>query len=371
MQTHTWRATAAFSLEGTVAGELRRLGFEDARGADGCATFSGTMRDALRANLNLRCADRVMLQMGRFQALTFDELFEGVRALAWEELLPRNVKLPVTGKCARSKLMSVRDVQAITKKAIVERLKRVYKLEWLPEDGAEYAVDAHMHGDIATLCLDSSGEGLSRRGYRTWNGEAPLRETLAAAMALLSPWRPGEPLLDPMCGTGTIVIEAALIAINRAPGIGRSFAIEGWEQLSAGDARELREAARAGERKTDAPLTGSDIDPSALELARRHAAAARVEGLVNLSLCDARDARVAGPRGAIVANPPYGERIGGKDGALEAYRALRGTFDAHPGWSLTALSSHPGFERAFGKRADKRRRLFNGRIECELMQFGR
>jgi putative N6-adenine-specific DNA methylase len=327
------------------------------------------MRDALHANLHLRTADRVMLQMGRFAALTFDELFEGVRALPWEDLLPRSAALPVTGKCARSQLMSVRDVQAITKKAIVERLKKAYGLQWLPEDGPSYAVDAHMHGDVATLCVDASGAGLSRRGYRTWNGEAPLRETLAAAMCLVSPWRPGTPLLDPMCGTGTIAIEAALLAINRAPGIARTFAMEAWAQVDKTLADKLREEARQAERPTQAIIVGSDKDPEALELARRHIAAARVENIVQLRQCDAADARGEGERGAIIVNPPYGERLGAPDEADAAYRALRAAWRAHPDWSLTALTSNTGFERAFGKRADKRRRLFNGRIECELLQY--
>ena len=369
MDTYKWRATAAFSLEGVVANELRRLGFDDARGAEGCAVFFGAMDDALRANLHLRCADRVMLEFGSFQATTFDELFEGVRALPWEDLLPSNAALPVTGKCARSQLMSVRDVQAITKKAIVERMKKAYRLNWLPEDGPSYAVDAHIHANAALLCVDSSGAGLSRRGYRTWNGEAPLRETIAAAMTLVSPWRPGQPLLDPMCGTGTIAIEAAMIAMNRAPGIGRDFAMEGWAQANAKVMAELREQARAAEREPSSPIYGGDTDESALELARRHVQQAGVGDAVRLSLCDARDIRAEGARGAVIANPPYGERLGGKDEAREAARALRACRDAHPGWSLTALTSDVGFERAFGRRADKRRRLFNGRLECELLQF--
>ena len=210
-------ATAPFGLEGVVADELRELGFDNVKAQTGGAVFFGELSDALRANLWLRCADRVLLVVGRLEAKTFDALFEGVKRLPWEQFIPKDAKFSVSGNCARSQLMSVSDCQSITKKAIVERLKQKYRTQTLPEQKETYAVQVALHNDIATLTLDTSGAGLSRRGYRTWNGEAPIRETLAASLLRLSPWKPGRPLHDPMCGTGTLLVEAAFIAANRAP----------------------------------------------------------------------------------------------------------------------------------------------------------
>ena len=258
-----WVATAAFGLEGVVAKELRRLGI-DAKAENGGARFFAGYADAMRANLHLRCADRVLLVVDRFEARSFEELFEGVRALPWEDFIGRDTRFPVTGKCARSQLMSVRDCQAITKKAIVERLKGVYRANWFEESAETVAVDVSLHGDVAQLTLDASGVALNRRGYRTWNGEAPLRETLAAALVTLSPWRPGMPLCDPMCGTGTLLIEAAMRMARRAPGLTRDFAIEQWRGMPAAEFAALREEARA---QFDPALVegicGSDIDPQA------------------------------------------------------------------------------------------------------------
>ncbi|MEI3405521.1 MAG: THUMP domain-containing protein [Christensenellales bacterium] len=217
MERYEWIATAAFGLEGVVARELARLGI-DAKAENGGARFFGTFEDAFTANLHARCADRILLVVGRFEARSFEELFEGVRALPWENFIGEHTRFPVNGKCARSQLMSVRDCQAITKKAIVERLRSRYHTDWFVEDGETASIDVALHGDIAQLTLDASGTALNRRGYRTWNGEVPLRETLAAALVTLSPWRPGMPLHDPMCGTGTLMIEAAMRMAHRAPG---------------------------------------------------------------------------------------------------------------------------------------------------------
>ena len=367
---YEWIATAAFGLEGVVAQELRALGMREVRAETGGARFVGEPADAFRANLWLRCADRVLLVCGRFQALTFDQLFEGVRALPWEQWLPKEAAFPVRGKCVRAQLMSVSDCQAIVKKAIVERLKARYRVQWFAEDAETYAVDVALHGDMAQVTLDTSGPALNRRGYRTWNGEAPLRETLAAALITLSPWRPGRPLHDPMCGTGTLLIEAAMQAANRAPGLSRAFDCEAWRFMPAQEMAALRQAAREAYRpEAVTGIAGSDIDPEALALAERHIRQADLAGRITLSRCDVADLRAEGERGVFLTNPPYGERLSDKAGCEALYRALGKLVGRHPGWSLGALAGNPSFERCYGRRADKKRRLYNGRLECEWMTF--
>ena len=367
---YEWIATAAFGLEGVVARELERLSIP-AKAENGGARFTATMEDALRANLWLRCADRVLLVVGRFEARSFEELFEGVKALPWEDFIGKNTRFPVSGKCARSQLMSVRDCQAITKKAIVERLKSKYHLTWLEETEETVAIDVALHGDIAQLTLDASGVALNRRGYRTWNGEAPLRETLAAALVSLSPWRPGMTLHDPMCGTGTLMIEAAMRMANRAPGLTREFAMESWRDMPLDAFRVIREEAQAAfDPSRIEGISGSDIDPEAVELANRHLKQAGLAGRVSFTVGDARECRIEAERGAFLCNPPYGERLSDRKECEELYREMGMLLRRHPGFTLSAITSHPGFERCFGRRADKKRRFYNGRLECEFMTFG-
>ncbi len=366
-------ATAAFGLEGVVAGELKRLGFEDAKGFHGGATFEGTLADAFRANLWLRTADRVLIYFGRFKAETFDSLFTQVKALPWEELLPKNAEVYVTGKCARSQLMSISDVQSISKKAIVERMKSAYSLNWLPEDGARYHVDVHIHENEAAVTLDTSGVGLSRRGYRTLNAEAPLRETLAAAMLITSPWRPWLPFYDPMCGSGTLPIEAAMIALDRAPGLKRNFDMEKWDCVDKSaladiraEAQERFERAKA-ERKVE--IYGSDIDERVLRLASAHRAQAGLNDCVIFSHKPVKEAKLPADRGAVVTNPPYGERLGDQRSANLVTKELAALMNGHDDWTLTAISSNREFEKVYGKRCTKKRRVFNGRIECEILTY--
>ncbi len=367
MPLHTWMATAPFGLEGVVADELRLLSMRDVRAENGGARFTGDGADAMRANLWLRCADRVLLVVGQFEALTFDALFEGVKALPWEDFLPPDAAFPVSGHCARSKLMSVSDCQSITKKAIVERLRAKHRRQTLPETAEPYPIQVALHQDTATLTLDTSGAGLSRRGYRTWNGEAPLRETLAASLVALSPWRPGTPLHDPLCGTGTLLIEAAFVAAGRAPGLSRPFACEKWRWMPQADLAALRaEAQAAVDLSRVTGITGADIDGGALELARRHLKQAGLAGHIELRQQDAKDATPLPGRGVILTNPPYGERLSGQQGCEAVARALR---RMQGDWTVCAITAFRGFERAFGRRADRRRRLYNGRLECEFMTF--
>ena len=365
-----WIATAAFGLEGIVARELERLHIP-AKAENGGARFTATLEDAMRANLWLRCADRVLLVMGRFEARSFEELFEGVRALPWEDIIGKNTRFPVSGKCARSQLMSVRDCQAITKKAIVERLKAKYRVDWLEETGETVAIDVALHGDVAQLTLDASGVALNRRGYRTWNGEAPLRETLAAALVSLSPWRPGMVLHDPMCGTGTLMIEAAMRMANRAPGLTRAFAMESWGGMPVQAFSALREEEQAAfDPGRIEGISGSDIDPEAVELANRHLRQAGLAGKVSFTVGDMRECRLQAERGAFLCNPPYGERLSDRKACETLYREMGLLLRRHPGFTLSAITSHPGFERCFGRRADRKRRFYNGSLECEFMTFG-
>ena len=366
-------ATAAFGLEGVVAGELKRMGFEDAKGFHGGATFTGTLADAFRANLWLRTADRVLIYFGRFKAVTFEELFEKVKALAWEEILPKNAEVYVTGKCARSKLMSVSDVQAISKKAIVESMKKAYTMNWLPEDGARYHIDVHIHEDEVAVTLDTSGVGLSRRGYRTLNAEAPLRETLAAAMIITSPWRPWLPFYDPMCGSGTLPIEAAMIALDRAPGLKRNFDMEKWDVVNKAELAAIRAEAQSRFDKAKAERTveiyGSDIDERVLRLAAAHRAQAGLNDFVRFDHKPIKEAELPAERGAVVTNPPYGERLGDQQSAAKVCKELSGLMRGHDDWTMTAITSNRDFEKIYGRRCTKKRRVFNGRIECEMLTY--
>ena len=361
-------ATAAFGLDGLVAGELKRMGLP-ASAVNGGAMFEGSFEDAMRANLYLRTADRVLLVVGTFEAHTFEELFEGVAALPWEQYLTRDCRFPVSGNCARSQLMSVSDCQAITKKAIVRRLQEKYHISWFEESGVTIPISVTLHANQARLTIDTSGQALNRRGYRTWNGEAPLRETPAAALVDLSPWRGTLPLADPFCGTGTLLIEAAFKMSHRAPGLTRTFAMEQFPYLAPGFPR-LREAAQAEfDPSLIEGISGSDIDPEAITLAKRHIVQAGLGGRIQVRVADMRDFHPQDRYGVCLSNPPYGERLSDRKACETLYRELGRLMAANPGWSLSAISSHPQFERCLGRRADKKRRFYNGRLECEFMTF--
>ena len=363
-------ATAAFGLEGIVAAELKRLGFAEVRGEIGGARFVGSPEDAFLANLRLRSADRVLMIIAEERCTTFEELFQFVKSIAWEDMLPPDARINVSGKCAKSQLMSIRDCQAITKKAIIERLKQATHRQTFPETGVAFPIEIGIHGDIARLTLDCSGDALNRRGYRTWNGEAPLRETLAAALVELSDWRPGMALHDPCCGTGTLLIEAAFRQGHRAPGMRRRFACENYPFFPKDMMDKLRGQAEIDyEPDRVSNISGSDIDPEALELARRHVRQAGLEGRIALHQEPLQELQLTGDRGVFLCNPPYGERLGDKKSCEKLYAELRKLQDRHPGWSLCAISSDAAFERCYGRRADKKRRLYNGRLECEFLIY--
>ncbi len=366
----TMLATAAFGLEGVVAAELKRLGMKDVKGEIGGARFRGSMEDAFLCNLRLRCADRVLIVLAEKECRTFEELFQFVKAQPWESVLPVDAKINVSGKCARSQLMSIRDCQAITKKAIIERLREKTRRSLFPETGAAYPIEIGLHQDVARLTLDTSGEALNRRGYRTWNGEAPLRETLAATLVELSTWRPGMRLHDPCCGTGTLLIEAAFRQSHRAPGLTRHFAMEQFSFYPQEACEALRRQCRFDfEPERISGISGSDIDPDALDLAGRHVKQAGLAGKIELTNVPLQQLQLDGEPGVFLCNPPYGERLSDRNTCQKLYREMHKLLDRHPGWSLCAISSDPMFERAFGRKADKKRRLYNGRLECEFLIY--
>ena len=356
-------------LEAPIADELRRLGMADVAAENGRVCFSGGEREIARANVNLRVGERVLLELGSFEARSFDELFEGTKALPWEALLPRDAAFPVKGYSLNSRLFSVSDCQKIIKKAIVERLKSVYGVEWFDETGALYQVQFSIMRDRVSLCLDTSGEGLHKRGYRPAHNAAPLKETMAAAMVMLSRYRGRDDFCDPFCGSGTIPIEAALIAKGRAPGLKRDFSAMRWSRIDPRVWDEAREEARAKEYHGEYRIVGSDIDPHAIRLAKENAQRAGVADLIRFEVADATKFARPTERGVIVTNPPYGERIGEKAECEALYRAFGEAWRSCPNWQLYLLSSHTEFERCFGTQADKKRKLYNGMIKCDLFMY--
>lgn len=364
-----YMATAAFGIESVVLNELKHLGIEGAQAENGRVLFYASPEEAAKACLWLRTADRVFLVMGRFTAKTFDELFEGVRALPWEDLLPKDAIFPVDGKSVKSTLFSISDCQAITKKAIAKRMGEKYKMEWLPETGVNFPILVGLLKDEVTLSVDLCGTGLHKRGYRKLTGEAPLRETLAAALVLLARWFPDRPLFDPLCGTGTIPIEAALIGQNRAPGLNRPFACENWP-LFRGVFPALREQARDAIRPDAVfSITGTDIDESVIRMARYHAQQAGVADCIHFQRMDFNDIGTRFEGGFFITNPPYGERLMDEKAAQALYRKIRNAFNQFPTWGQYIIAADKEFERHYGKTAERRRKLYNGRIECTFYQY--
>ena len=369
MNEYTFCVPCLFGLEGLVADELRRLELSGVQAENGRVYFTGGAEALVRASLCMRMGERVLLRLGRFPAHSFEELFQGVKALPLEDFIPKDGRFPVKGHCLNSQLHSVPDCQAIVKKAAVERLGRCYRLSWLPETGETFQLQFSIMKDVAELFLDASGAGLHKRGYRAVGNDAPLRETLAAAMVTLSRYRGRDYFWDPFCGSGTIVIEAALIALNRAPGLQRSFSAERWGFVPAAVWAKEREAARAREYRGDYRILGSDIDAASLDIARSNAKKAGVGGLIHFEQCDATKRDLPAAQGVLVCNPPYGERMLEQRSAQRLYQALGKHLRYADGWQKYIISSEPEFEHYFGARADKKRKLYNGMIQCSLYQY--
>ncbi|MDF2814624.1 MAG: methyltransferase [Paenibacillus sp.] len=363
-------ATAPMGLEAVVAREVRDLGYTDVRVENGRIAYWADPLAICRSNLWLRTADRVLIKLGEFKATTFDELFEGTKALPWPDWIPGHAEFPVNGRSHKSQLSSVPACQGIVKKAIVEKMKLRYNTEWFPEDGPLYVIEVSLLNDIATLTLDTSGIGLHKRGYRKLVTEAPLKETMAAAMVLLSRWRPGRPLHDPFCGSGTIPIEAAMIGWNLAPGLRRTFDAEAWDAVPQALWQQAREEAYDLVRD-DEPLeiVGSDIDREAIEVALAAAKGAGLSTEISFYETPVGKWQPQGDYGCIITNPPYGERIGTSEEVEQVIRQLGSIYKRLDTWSAFILSPSKQFEHYFGRPADKKRKLFNARIECALLQY--
>ena len=360
-------ATCKLGLESTVTRQLHDLNIEVLETSDARVTFSGGQAELAKSLFWLRTAERVLLVVEEFDAETFDELFEHTKAVRWNEYLKPHTNIHVTGKSAKSTLFSVSDCQSIVKKAIVESLKSSYRTTVIPEGGDEIIVEVGILRNRVSLCLDSCGAGLSRRGYRTYNVSAPLSETLGAAIVLLSRYRSGMTLIDPMCGSGTMPIEAAMIAQNIAPGLNRSFAAEGWWFLDQGVWAQERKIAADARVDQKIDVHGFDIDSRSIDLCKKHAKKAGV--FCDWQVRDIKDFSVSEPGGVIVCNPPYGERLMDKNEAKAIYRTMRRVFSPYPGWSVNVFSGMREFETIYGKRADKRRKLTNGGMPCTLYQY--
>ena len=358
-------ASAAFGLEGLVASELRELNITDVKAENGGVRFSASSEELFLCNLKLHFTERVFIIAAEKKCTSFEDLFRLVYDIAWQEFVEGHEAFLISAKCARSRLMSPRDCQSITKKAIIEKLKKEKNLAVFPENGPSFPVSVSVHSDIVRILINTSGDALSRRNYRTWNGEAPIRETLAAALVRLSPWNSRLPLYDPCCGTGTILIEAALMACRIAPGIRRHFAMEKFLPFLSVPFDKIRTQV-SGEYIPDLMISvrGSDINPEAVELSRRHIMQAKLNGMVHTETMPLQQLVLQEPRGVFICNPPYGERISDQKTCRALYKDLRCLKDRHPGWSICIISSDPAFERFFGKKALKKRRLYNGRLEC-------
>ena len=363
-------ATAAMGLESIVAQEVQELGYET-RVENGKVYFEGDETAIARCNLWLRVADRVKIVVGSFPAHTFDQLFESTKSIDWEKYLPVDASFPVSGKSVKSKLYSVPDCQAIVKKAIVERMKIHYKrLGFLDESGATYKIEVSILKDVATLTIDTSGAGLHKRGYRQIQGEAPLKETLAAALIKISKWSPTRPFVDVFCGSGTIPLEAAMIGQNIAPGYNREFISEEWSWMKAkvwDDARnEADDLARYDEALE---IIGSDIDHRMISISQENALEAGFGDIITFKQMQATDFTTRLTDGVIISNPPYGERIGEKEAIEKVIRDFGQIMRDYPTWSVYMLSSMENFEELYGQKSTKKRKLFNGFIRTDLYQY--
>lgn len=366
-------ATAAAGLEAVVGREIRNLGLE-CQVENGRVRFEGTVETIIETNLWLRAADRIKIVVGNFPAKTFEELFQGIFALDWENYLPLGAKFPIAkAKCVKSKLHNEPSVQAISKKAVVKKLQKHYaRPEGVPlmENGAEFKIEVSILKDVATVLIDTTGSSLFKRGYRTEKGGAPIKENMTAAILLLSNWYPDKPLIDPTCGSGTFCIEAAMIGMNMAPGLHRHFAFEEWNWVDS-DLVGCVRARSLGQIKQDIQLDilGTDIDARMVEIAKRNAEEAGVSEQIIFKQMRLQDLHTNKINGVIISNPPYGERLLNDDAVTKLYREMGQTFAPLKTWSKFILTSDETFETKFGSQADKKRKLYNGTLKVDLYQY--
>ena len=367
-----WIAPCHFGLESVLKREIQDLGYEISQVEDGRVTFYGEADAACRANIFLRTAERVLLKVGSFKAVTFDELFEKTKALPWEAYIPKDGKFWVAkASSVKSKLFSPSDIQSIMKKAMVERLKSKYRIQWFQEDGASYPLRVFLMKDIVTIGIDTSGDSLHKRGYRPAAGKAPISETLAAALIMLTPWRKDRILVDPFCGSGTFPIEAAMMAADMAPGMNRHFLAESWEHLIPKecweDARE--EARERVNLDIETDIQGFDIDAAAIKAARANAKMAGVDKLIHFQQRPVSELRHSKPFGFIVTNPPYGERIEEKENLPALYREIGESYKRLDRWSMYLITAYDKAENDIGRKADKNRKIYNGMMKTYYYQF--
>ena len=365
-------APCHFGLEAVLKREILELGYEISSVEDGRVTFQGDAEAVCRANIFLRTAERVLLKVGSFQAVSFEELFEKTKALPWEAYIPKDGKFWVTkASSVKSRLFSPSDIQSVMKKAMVRRLQEHYHMEWFPEDGPEYPVRVFLMKDQVTVGIDTSGASLHKRGYREVSGKAPITETLAAALIMLTPWRGDRILVDPFCGSGTFPIEAAMMAANIAPGMNRSFTAEKWTNLIPKKLwyDTVDEASDLIREPEETDIQGYDADEDVIRIARRNAAEAGVEHMIHFQRRDVRNLSHPKKYGFIITNPPYGERLEDKKDLPELYRAFGESFRRLETWSAYMITSYEDAERYFGRKADKNRKIYNGMLKTYFYQF--
>lgn len=363
-------ATAASGIEALVGKELKDMGIE-CQVENGKAIFHGDQKTIAEANLWLRTADRVKIVVGEFTATTFEDLFQQVKAIPWEDFLPMDAEFPVAGKSIKSTLFSVSDCQAITKKAIVNRLSDYYsRYGRLPETGAKFPIEVALLKDKVTITLDTTGPSLFKRGYRLEKGGAPLKENMAAAIVSLTTWRKDRPFYDPVCGSGTFCIEAALIGRNMAPGLNREFLFEAWPWYDNKVLEEAKAEAKAQiDYETELDILGTDIDPKMIEIAKRNAAEIGLGDSISFKQMNLKDFTTDKEYGVIVANPPYGERLGEEEAVRQLYKVMGDVYRPMTTWSKYVLTSDLTFESYYGDKATKKRKLYNGALRTDLFQY--
>ncbi len=371
MNNITLIAPCFFGVEKILSREIQNLGYEVVKVEDGRVTFKTDEYGICKSNIWLRTAERVMVKIGEFEARSFEELFQNTKALPWHEWIPKDGEFPVTkASSINSKLYSVPDIQSIVKKAVVERLKEEYNIDWFPENKEVYPIHVFIHKDKVVLSIDTSGAALHKRGYREVASKAPIRETLAAALVSLTPWKAERPLIDPFCGSGTILIEAAMMGLNIAPGLNREFSAERWERISKKRWWDARKEAHDMIRKdVDFKIKGYDIDEKVLAIARENAALADVGEYIDFEKKDARDIQSKDTYGFIITNPPYGERLEDKEKVKKLYTDIGKAFLPLDTWSFYIITSYEEFENVFGKKANKKRKLYNGMLRADLYQY--
>lgn len=362
-------ATTTFGIEAITGKELKKLGYEDLTVEDGKVMFSGDEMDIAIANTWLRTAERILIKVASFKAESFEELFQGTKKVPWGDIIPINGNMHVVGKSIKSKLFSVPDCQSIVKKAVVESMKLKYKKDWFTEDGPEYKIEVALLKDIVTLTIDTTGPGLHKRGYRENSGGAPLKETLAAALVLISKWEPSKSLADVCCGSGTILIEAAMIGKNIAPGLNRTFICEEWPGADKEMWQQVRDGARKAINKEDFRLLGSDIDTWVLKTATDNAIKAGVNEYIAFQKLPMNEFSSKQKFGYIISNPPYGERIGEEKDVDQICRDFGKIHSQLNCWSVFVITPHKDFEKLFGQKSNKNRKLYNGRIQCYYYQY--